>query len=144
MNRRRALALFARAPIVGAIAGKQIADEAVGKLISGGHSGLLSGLGASGVTQPAGTSKIALSHTHYQAALRLPAVRSVIEAMLYEESRTVHAIDPDIAVMRSFSLAAKVAYQRQRNVARRLQDMQNPYPWQRITAIVARALGLTV
>lgn len=66
-------------------------------------------------------------------ALATPALRAEIEAILYDQHRTVHALDHDLASNRSYSLAAKICYQRQRNVARALEcQVMEASPWQRI------------
>jgi len=43
-----------------------------------------------------------------RAALRLPWVRAEATSLLYEQNRHVYALDADLAVLRSFSLAAKI------------------------------------
>lgn len=77
-----------------------------------------------------------------QEALRFPQAREVVTHLLYEEERLVGRIDPDLAVMRSFSLNAKIAFQRQRNVERRLAGMGHEYPYQRINRAIFKVLGI--
>ncbi len=67
--------------------------------------------------------------------------REAIRAILFEEYKLVGAIDHDIASKRSFSLAAKVTFQRQRNVERRIDEMQAAYPHERINKIIRGFLG---
>lgn len=65
-------------------------------------------------------------------ALRTKETRRELETILYENHRTVHGLDHDIAANRSWSLAAKLCYQRQRNVARDIEHtMMDQNPWQR-------------
>lgn len=61
-----------------------------------------------------------------------------VRAMLYEENKTVVSIDHDIASKRSFSTAAKVVFQRQRNVEQRLADMQKPHVSWRIDTFIEK------
>lgn len=51
-------------------------------------------------------------------ALETKKSRAELEALLYEEHRCVYGLDYDLAANRSMSLAAKVTFQRQRNVKR--------------------------
>lgn len=65
-------------------------------------------------------------------ALRTKESRRELETILYENHRTVHGLDHDIAANRSWSLAAKLVYQRQRNVERDIEHtMMNQNPWER-------------
>lgn len=65
-------------------------------------------------------------------ALRAKESRRELEIILYENHRTVHGLDHDIAANRSWSLAAKLVYQRQRNVERDIaHTMMDRDPYQR-------------
>lgn len=57
------------------------------------------------------------------------AFRKELESIYYERERSVSSIDPDIAVYRSFSLSAKIAYQRERNVARQVAALTDGNGW---------------
>ena len=48
--------------------------------------------------------------------------RPDFESLIYERERRVGVIDADIAVHKSFSLNAKITFQRQRNVAREMKE----------------------
>lgn len=64
-----------------------------------------------------------------------------IEALCYEAHRNVYHIDADIAGRRSWSIAAKISYQRQRNVQREIQDtVLEDTSWHRIQGWKARIL----
>ncbi len=138
MNRRGFLGALARAPVVGAIAGKALRDEAAAKLA--GVS--LSGLNGGGPEPPFSTIGSEPSPSQWQSLLRDFSKRSQIEAMLYEMNRGVYSLDPDLAVNRSFSLAAKIVYQRQHNVARRIEELQNEHPWRRLNNMVCSWIKL--
>lgn len=76
-------------------------------------------------------------------ALKNPELRAELESLVYEDNRHVGWLDHDLASKRSFSLAAKVTFQRQRNVQRRIeQDVLESSPWRRISAWSDRALKL--
>lgn len=76
-------------------------------------------------------------------ALDTPERRAELEAILYEEHRSVHNLDPDLAANRSFSLAAKVCYQRQRNVQRAIEyTVKENSPWEQVRSWKDRVLSL--
>ncbi len=74
--------------------------------------------------------------------LKLPAARAQIESQTFQSYRHVSALDPDLANKRSFSLAAKVTFQRQRNVAAQMDALVGDYHWRRVDGLVSRLLGL--
>lgn len=47
-----------------------------------------------------------------------------VESACFEENRFVHVIDHDLWSKRSFSMAAKITFQRQRNVRRSMEGMR--------------------
>lgn len=56
--------------------------------------------------------------------LRLPWVQSMLRELIEEECMHVSSIDQDLAVLRSVSMAAKICYQRKRNIERRMKQFQ--------------------
>lgn len=56
-------------------------------------------------------------------ALNTKQSRQELEALLYQDMRNVYSFDHDLASNRSMSLAAKVCFQRQRNVQREIDYM---------------------
>lgn len=137
MNRRGFLSALARTPVVGAIAGKMLADDAMAKLAGVQVSGMTSGAAplASYSTGPDPTPK------DWARGLRDAATRRRVEAMIYELERAVYQLDPDLVAKRSFSLNAKVVFQRQRNVARRLAELQEDYHYRRLSNVLNDFLG---
>ncbi|MCC6775652.1 MAG: hypothetical protein IT537_03290 [Hyphomicrobiales bacterium] len=94
---------------------------------------------------PPNSSDSVASPEQMRTALLNPFLRREIEALLYEGNRRIGAIDHDIAVMRSFSLSAKIVYQRQRNVKERIKELRDGdgyWPWQKIQRLVLRGLGI--
>lgn len=66
-------------------------------------------------------------------ALKEPSHRAKLESILYEENRNIFSIDPDLALNNSYSMMAKIAYQRQRNVERALREaVQSDSIWNRV------------
>lgn len=143
MNRRGFLAVLSRAPVVGAIAGKMMAEQAAGQMAGISLTGGV--VGPSGAPSSTWVNENDPTTSQRQLALRIPGVRAQIESLLYEQERRIGFIDPDIAVMRSFSLNAKIVYQRQRMVARELSLLQEGEwlsPWRRVNKAILRGLGL--
>jgi hypothetical protein len=126
MNRRKFFGMMAAAPA----AAKGAADMAVAELsrIGVGSLGATQlGVGSYGV--PTGSYPVSCGPNRLfdprevmRKALADPKQRAAMASLLFEKHRSVGVIDPDIACYRSFSLNAKVAYQRQRNVERDLQE----------------------
>lgn len=144
MKRRSFLALMGAAPI----AARTAASELVAKQAGISSTGLASyGLRGGEAGQSIGTVILPNMpgrpiHEVWQQAFKLyPAIRAEQESALFEQER-VAVLDPDIAVHRSFSMAAKIAYQRQRNVARRLEEMQSPPRWQKSETMFQRIAGM--
>lgn len=136
MNRRGFLGVMAKVPAIGAIAGKQLRDEAAAKLAN------LS-IGGAGSSYPASLGNPAEATIQQKSwALKIPTVRAQLESLLFEDVRVIYGIDHDLASKRSFSLAAKVTYQRQRIVAQKIREMESEWPYQRINNLISRALGL--
>lgn len=53
-----------------------------------------------------------------------------VEEQLREQAKYISTLDPDIAVLRSFSLNAKVAWQRERNYERLIATAHRQGPWE--------------
>jgi hypothetical protein len=132
MNRRKFFGMMAAAPA----AAKGAADMAVAELsrINVG-AGALGQLGGGSYGMPVGSYPTSAGQQRLfdprelmRKALADPKQRAAMASLLFEKHRTVGVIDPDIACYRSFSLNAKVAFQRQRNVERDL-DEECSAPW---------------
>ena len=141
MKRRAFLSLIGAAPLAGRAVAEDIAKqagiEASGLKVNSVLSGSMVGNVKSGVGRPPSDM--------WREAFRVyPELRSQQESTFFEQEKIgTIAIDPDIAVYRSFSMAAKIAFQKQRNVARRMDELQG-VPWwhktetlfQKITALL--------
>lgn len=122
MNRRKILSLFAAAPV----AAKQVAEEAAAKLANVDITGIHDH-GPSG-----GLDAMAEGYTtdHVKKVFQNQFLRNQVRDRIWEDHKHVYAIDYDLASKRSFSLAAKICYQRQRNVERELERMQRQSNWE--------------
>jgi hypothetical protein len=136
-SRRGFLGALGAAPVVGKLAAKEMAEKEVASL------GVPHGVVGAGLFNSSSTDREDLK----KRAIRLPGVRRELYSYFMEQERTtpIPAIDVDIAVHRSFSLSAKVTYQRQRNAQRKIDEMENGYLWDRFDKILsaaARVLGI--
>lgn len=75
-------------------------------------------------------------------AVNIPGLREKVESYFFENNRCVSRIDPDLAVLRSFSLNAKIAFQRQRNVAADM-ERQAMGGWGAWSQRLTKLLGVT-
>ena len=79
-----------------------------------------------------------VSTSQYKYALSNKTIKELYESQLYQANKSVSYSDIDLANKRSFSLAAKITFQRQRNVERELDNVQNGYPWAKLQNIITR------
>lgn len=131
-SRRNILALIGVAPL----ATKEALEDKAMRLAGIQQGGNAASYGVPGVINDPTKQQMV-------SALRIPSVREEMRSLLFEEVKYVNAIDHDLASKRSFSLAAKIAFQRQRLVERRLEEMQGEYIWHKINRAIFRALGLS-
>lgn len=137
IGRRKFLGAIAAAPM----AASAIAQETAANLSGLSINGAAKSLGSiAGVNQGLG-SYSQTKAPDYKSLFSNPAFRQGYEALIYERERRVGAIDPDISCMRSFSLSAKITFQRQRNVQREIEQMQLDNPWSRAQDFISKALG---
>jgi hypothetical protein len=122
MNRRKILGLFSTAPF----AAKQAVEAQAAALahveISGIHDHNPGGMGVEATSD-------GYTHEQVKRALLKPFIGDQIRERIKAEHAHVYAIDYDLASKRSFSLAAKICYQRQRNIERELERMQRESNW---------------
>jgi hypothetical protein len=134
MKRRSFLQVLGGAPF----AAKQVAIKGMDHLTAGGPApsmspildhlpGVMSGAAQGGYNETNPTPprwKMITKEAARDAlrgALKKPEQLREIKALLYEQHRTVYVMDPDLLYNKSFSPAAKIAYQRQRIVERALE-----------------------
>lgn len=100
----------------------------------------VSGLGNSSYGEPLSSGAFANDKNEklLSQALQSEKMFGEIESLSFENNRFVSRIDPDIAVMRSFSLNAKICFQRQRNVALDMQEKSGAwkYPYRRMLELI--------
>ena len=128
-SRRSFLRVMGAAPLVAKTAAEEAAKSLAG-------IGLSSGVQLNPAMSQAGIP-VGANYTHPSAAnisqmLLDKAFRELVEEAAYQNNRHVSYIDHDLASKRSFSLAAKVTFQRQRNVAREVDGYAREHvsPWQ--------------
>jgi hypothetical protein len=131
--RRGFLRLLSATPL----AGKMAVEQAAGRLAGVDLSGIRFGATPTSGEGPASANPYPNAEAIRKATL-IPGNRKAIMDFLWEDSREVGYIDPDLAVLRSFSLNAKIAFQRQRNVERRFQSLTKDYPWNRMWTLIRK------
>lgn len=143
-NRRKILGGLAAGPLVAKAAAEDLIAKQVNTRIPdiAGHGHLADLHGSSPCTSPPFVD-IAGQNQKEAALLRkawqVPALRKEMESILYEENRYVQRIDPDLAAYRSFSLNAKITFQRQREVQRSLESgWFDEHPYGKKRALLAR------
>jgi hypothetical protein len=102
---------FLRGVVAAPFAAKQVAEQAASRL-SGISIGHLAGSNQIGINQPPALAQP--SNLQWLKVIDDKTLRRELESIYYERERQVSAIDPDIACLRSVSLSAKIAYQRER------------------------------
>lgn len=130
-HRRSFLKILGLAPAGAHLAAKEVMDASVMKL-----SGMsVATAGSAGndylMDAPAKVSGPSLTPRHYEMALKIPSIRRKVEDIVRREV-SVEQIDYDLASKRSYSLAAKVCFQRQRNVERRLESLTQSWSYNAI------------
>lgn len=128
VNRRSFVKAFGALPFVGnAVAGAQAAKLAG---ICSPNAAEMA-LGVSGdQTANVGPSRQFDQRAVLRKLMESPEARAEFESLLYQQNSHVPYLDVDLATKRSFSLAAKVTFQRQRNVRRALEhDWLHENPW---------------
>lgn len=121
MNRRGALKLFGMAPVMTKkLAGKLASDAAIGQLA--GISAVNHGSPSEGVAPSGGPHDWKVKLKQW-LKLKEP-IPAWWEDNIRARCQFVHSIDIDIANKKSWSMAVKVATQRERNVQRELKALE--------------------
>jgi|SRR5882672_2119733 len=146
MNRRSVLRFLGAVPVMGrGLESKLKHDLMSGQLSSiQGVSGLSGGIEVSqGAWIPSNKSdSISSSPFNNSLAMQIPWFRDELRSLLYEQHHHVGSLDPDLAVLRSLSLSAKICYQRQRNVDRAISSTVCDPSWLRINNLWSKVRGL--
>ena len=126
MNRRKILGLFATAPVTSKLAAKELLEDSQLNLMGLDRS-LTSTMntGIPGVGAPGNGPKSESPEKLIQRAMKIPVLREKILEIALEDEFQVYSLDYDIANKRSFSLAAKVTFQRQRNRERFIKTLES-------------------
>mgnify|MGYP001585149150 CR=1 FL=1 len=128
ISRRSAAALLGSLPFVGrqfgsgglsGAAGSNAAEQSL-KALGQQEFNRLSSSGAGQTMGPLMPEWKAM-----RLAMLDPDIKAIMMDALWNQHREIHKIDPDIEVLRSFSPMAKIAFQRQRNVQRAIEQSTN-------------------
>ncbi len=138
MNRRNALKLLGSLPVIG----PKLAPGLAAKLASEQKAAVQSGVGISGFASDTPPSIGPNASTRYQLAMQLPWFRDELRSLLLEQNRKVGRLDPDLAVLKSVSLSAKIYYQRQRNVEAGMKEYTTEPVWSRVNSLFSKVCGL--
>lgn len=132
--------MLARRKFLGMVAASPVAAKMAAEAAAANLAGLrLGGAGYLGVPQAIAGGEI--TKGAWRLAVANKDALKEIRSLLFERQRHVNSIDHDLAAKKSFSLAAKVAYQRERNVQRELEDMTNEWSWSRLESIGKKFIG---
>jgi hypothetical protein len=122
---------------MGAVAGMAALGNRVGQLVGAGRLGIPQGQqypSGAGVQEQASTQINAPLMPSWKAArlvMSIPEYRALLHERAFNQYRHVTHIDPDIDCIRSYSLMAKVTFQRQRNIDRHLEAMMEEPDYER-------------
>lgn len=136
MNRRSMLKLLGSVPVVGPDLARKLSSEASAAGLAKIHT---SGLQYES-SEPPSTDET--NFTQRQLAIQLPWVRQELEQLMLERNTRVSTLDPDLAVLKSVSLSAKICYQRQRNVQRDIVKYTSSPNWMRVDQLFAKVRGI--
>jgi hypothetical protein len=129
IGRRRVLQMLGVSSVGAPLAARMESQKIAAQLGQVSGAGL-GGAPTPGVGQMEQGSSISLANK--KLALNIPGIREELQSLFYEVNRNVYAIDYDLATKKSFSLAAKITYQRQRNVAIHMKEQAGIVSWGRV------------
>lgn len=147
IGRRSVMRLLAGAPFVGKLAAENAALALMQPIPAAppmASRGLMQGMQDVGQapTNPALPMVTQeMRRTIFKAALGIKDVNAEYDSLLYTRNRMVLYLDPDLAANKSYSLAAKIVYQRQRNVAVDRRDDTEAGTWERVEKFTAKVLS---
>lgn len=142
MNRRKVLGLLGAVPVVGPSLAAKLQHETKSAGLAAIQTNGLS-YGSSGGVPPAEMGEFTpLALQQKRLAMQLPWVRSAVEEALREQCHYVGALDPDLAILKSVSLSAKICYQRQRNIERAINSYGREQPWMKLQSLWHKISGI--
>lgn len=119
-NRRRFLSLLGIGAASAPLAAKAVAEAEVSSLIGSYRTGLaVAGGIAPSIGYPSSEGPSSVPVYNYVKAFGVP---DFVEELVRQRSKNIYAFDPDIAIKKSWSMAAKIHEQRQRNYKRQLDQ----------------------
>lgn len=151
-GRRSFLRALGAAPLAGRAAAEAVTKELGGIGVLGGpaQGPMPAGLGEAIGNTTRGRAYQEAGRGWWSETAKREAMRSIlankdhdaeIRTLLYQSHRRIHHLDPDIGGRMSWSLAAKITYQRQRFVDQEIKgSLQDATPWQAINNWVENKL----
>lgn len=137
LSRRKAMGLLGAIPVVGPAMAAKLQNEA--------KASSLIGMMADGrVFEPPPLTEEATDIPAIQRnlMLQIPWVKEQLEEVIRERTRYIGSIDPDLAVLKSISLSAKIYYQRQRTAKRLYDDFGKAPSYYKNQNLIRRAKKL--
>jgi hypothetical protein len=142
-NRRSFLSLLGVGTVTAPLAAKAAVDDEITQLTNVGRAALsTSGIGLGTPSDPV------QSDFDYQQRLihaadyvKMFGVPEAIEIELRDQCKWIHALDPDIAAKRSWSMSVKILEQRNRNYERQVERMKKLGWLQRKRSAIRTILG---
>lgn len=130
LGRRKFMQVFG----IGALAGKQAAEQEIAKLTSlrSAHSALASAKGSHFPNHGVAIGDAAMQKSqiaNLAGYVRMFGLPKHVDQQLREQSHHVNQIDPDIACKRSWSFCVKIQAQRQRNYEYQVEHYRNRDAW---------------
>lgn len=108
--------------------------------MSAAHGGMGTTQGPSNPAKPDRMTEKAAREI-LKLAIKDPDVKRQLNSLMMQSHRNVMWLDADLATNRSMSLAAKICYQRQRNVERDIkQELDRTNPWTRMQRFLGQIL----
>ena len=125
------------------VAGKTAIDAETAKIANVAANGLGDAssrliTGVTGFSSPESWSKSVLGAAEH---VRLFGVPDSVDFRIRDDARNVHALDPDIACKRSWSMSVKIMTQRQRNYDRAIERLKSSGAIERKRQALTALLG---
>lgn len=126
-SRRKVLKLLGLTPMAGPLAAKMAADSQIAKLAGVAlEVAPAMAYGASGgIPQSVGGGEYERAQLGAAEYVKMFGLPEFARENMWRNSQYVGALDPDLAVKRSWSMSVKIAEQRQRNFKRNMEQLQH-------------------
>lgn len=147
-DRRKFLALLGIGAASAPLAAKTALDEEVVKQVGlnttsfVGGAPSMSGLGNSApMSAPTSSTSYQQALNKSSAYVKLMGLPKGLEKEFRQRAQYIHALDPDIAVKRSWSMSVKLMTQRERNYQRQIEALHSTADYYNLRDKLAQMLG---